>query len=74
MQTHNFRQKVLDYLAANAMNASRPFMVGTTAVACQLRIQVAEDILEDLVLEKKLRHVTPAEKKQFDIQQGYVLV
>jgi predicted nucleic acid-binding protein len=70
-QIQCFRQKVLDYFQKQT---DRPVLVGQICLALNLRINEAETLLEDLVTEGKLRYVTPAEKRQFDIQQGYVLV
>lgn len=74
MNPTNFKQQVLTYLLESKMRRVGPIMVGHIAVECHLRLTIAEEILEDLVGDKKLRRATPAEKRQYDIQGGYFLV
>jgi len=52
----------------------RPVLIGQISLALNLRISEVERTMEDLVAEGLVRTATPAELRQFDIRQGFILV
>jgi hypothetical protein len=51
----------------------RPILAGPTSMlrGWQGTLAETEDLLEDMVRDGKLRRVTDAEKRQYDVQTGY---
>lgn len=66
------RQLVLDY----CLRKQPPILVGRILTETKMLFSLpdVEGILEDLVTEGILRHLTPVECSQFDVAFGYKMV
>lgn len=56
--------------------SDRPILTGHVSLlrGWQYTLLETEDLLEDMVAEKKLRRITASEKHRFGIEMGYFLV
>ena len=68
----NYKQRVLDYLAQ--ADSTQPLLIGRVAIDLKMRLTLTEDILEELIYDKRLRYLTPAEKKRFDVRHAFMLL
>jgi hypothetical protein len=69
---HEVRRLVLEY----ARNASRPLLIGAVAMHLGWWATLAETekLLESLVTEGLLRHLTPSESSRCGVRHGYVFL